>query len=323
MLVGTILALAMIQSSSSYFLSEDSRNKKRAANNLAEAGVDYAYWQLHYKNKPLPFSADVTLSTGSFHVDATDDGNRDNSTIYIVSTGKYGSHSYTTKRVTLGLLPYHYAWCEYTDINDGNAITCTSSTRGMRTNSCIYLYNSSNNITTGLWATSSITTAGTATPKYAYSPYIAFPNIDYNYYSSIATSTYIGNPTFTSPSYPSGAVIYVAGTAYISGTYRGIITVIAAGDINVTGNLQPYDSKSHIALLTINTARLYTAAVNVNALVYVHRNDNCNGKIEIYGTKTITGSLGADMITADHWITISRDPTLDLDIMKQLHLPGL
>ena len=85
LLVGMTLALAMIRSSSSSFYAENSRYRKRAALNIAEAGADCAYWQVHWNNQRLPYSADVSLGSGSFHVDATDDGSRQLSTMKIVT----------------------------------------------------------------------------------------------------------------------------------------------------------------------------------------------------------------------------------------------
>ena len=277
LLVGSVLSLALLQASATYFLDENSRTKKGAAVNLALAGVDYAYWQVHYQGLPLPYSGDVTLTSGSFHVDASDDGSRDRSTMVITSTGTSGGYSYTIKRVTLGLLPYHYAWCENGQINENDAITSTSLNRGIRANDLINLSNYGVNINTGLWSTSTITTHGTGTPQYPSGPPIAFPDITYSSYASIATVTYNNDTTFTSLSYPSDAVIYVNGNATLNlftWKYRGACTVVATGNIVIKSNLTYYDTSSYLALITSRTITVQSTAPSVVATLYAHRSDN-------------------------------------------------
>lgn len=324
-LVGTVLALAMLQAGNSYFLSENSRAKKSAAMNMAQAGVEYAYWQVHYGGRPLPYSADVTLSTGSFHVDATDDGNRDLSTMLIIATGTCGGRSHTIKRVTLGLLPYHYAWCERTKIIDGDTIISTSYDRGMRSNDDISLASGWNNITTGLFSTGTISSWGTATPQYQFVPPIAFPDIDYSYYSSIATVIYNSNVTLTSLSYLSDGVVVVNGNATIdlwTAKYRGAVTLVATGSITVRSNLGPYDANSYLALMTAGMITVQSSASSVTAVLYAHKPDN-NGKVILLGNTTIVGSMSADDVSTTSLTDIRRDPDLDLDIMRRLKVPGL
>ncbi|MCX8052713.1 MAG: hypothetical protein N3B12_02810, partial [Armatimonadetes bacterium] len=106
LMVGVAFALAMLRATSGCFIAENSRHAKRAAANLAEAGLDYAYWQIQYKGVHLPYSATVPLTTGSFQVTAVDDGSRDSSTVLITSTGIVGRDKHQCRRVVLGLLPY-------------------------------------------------------------------------------------------------------------------------------------------------------------------------------------------------------------------------
>lgn len=324
-LVGTVLALAMLQAGNAYFLGENSRTKKQAAIDLAQAGVDYAYWQVHYKARPLPYTADVTLSTGSFHVEATDDGSRDQSTMLITSSGTCGSYTRTVKRVTLGLLPYHYAWCESGKLDTGQTITSTSQGRGIRCNDSIKLDDDWNNITTGLWSTSTITNHGTATPQYPSGPPIAFPNIDYARYSSIADATYNFDVTFWSLDYPSDAVIYVNGNAslnLISGKYHGACTIVATGNITVKANTTNQDADSYLALITDKAITVQPAAWSVVSVLYAHRNDN-GAKVQLQGAKAFVGSICADDISLDHNVDIHRDSGMNLDTMRRLNLPGL
>lgn len=325
MLVGTVLALAMLRAGNSYFLGEDSRTRKRAAMTMAQAGVDYAYWQVHYQGQPLPYSADVTLTSGSFHVEATDDGNRDRSTMLITSTGTCGRHSYVLKRVTLGLLPYHYAWCENRRISIGNPITSTSMTRGLRTNDDVSLTSFYNNITTGLWSTQAISAWGTAGPRYSFGPPIAFPDINYANYASIANNVYYGDVWFGSLSYSSDGVVFVHGSATINltnGKYRGAVTVVATGNITVRTSVGPYDSSSYLALITNKTITIQTSASTIVSALYAHKSDS-TARVVIQGTMTVIGTISADDISTDHPVDVRRDSGLDLDVMRRLKLPGL
>jgi hypothetical protein len=324
-LVGTVLALAMLQAGNSYYLTESSRTKKRAATDLAQAGVEYAYWQIHYKVQPLPYSADVTLTTGSFHVEATDDGSRDSSTMLITSTGACGGRSYTIKRVTLGLLPYHYAWCENGKISTGQEADCMSQGRAMRANDDIALNSLWNNINQGVWGARTVTANGSVWPRYPSSPPLAFPDIDYSYYNSIATTIYNNSTTFTALSYPSDGVVVVNGDATIdltTGKYRGAVTVVATGNITVRNNLTYYDVNSYLALVTQKTITLQAGAWSVVATLYAHKPDK-NGKIAIQGAQTVVGTISADDVTVNSSVDFRRDSGLNLDTMRRLRLPGL
>ncbi len=324
-LIGSVLALAMLQAGNSYYLDESSRTKKRAAMDLAQAGIEYAYWQVHYKAQSLPYSADVTLSTGSFHVEATDDGARDPSTMLIVSTGTCGSHSATVKRVTLGLLPYHYAWCENGKVDDNDEMDCTSQGRAMRANDDIRLSSWWNTVNQGVWSTGAIDTNGSVWPRYPNSPPIAFPDIDYSYYSSIATTTYGSNTTFTSLSYASDTLLFVHGNATISlysGKYRGAVTIVATGNISIVGSVTYYDVNSYLALITQKNIYVQSSAPSVVATLYAHKADR-SGKVQLQGFQTVVGTVCGDDATTSSSTNFRRDSGLNLDIMRRLRLPGL
>ena len=323
MLVGITLALALLRTVGASFMQENSRDKKQAAVNMAEAGVDYAFWQIHYKGRKLPFFADVALTTGSFHVDAVDDGNREASAMVVTSTGTVEKHKHTIKRVTLGPLPYHYMWCENREIYDGDMLTNTGVIGGFRANGLIRLDHTYTNITTGAWATGTITFKGTVTPRYPSSPPIAFPDIDYTYYQSIATNTYIGDRTFTVLNYAGGhADIYVQGNVTVYGIYTGVYTIAATGDISINGTLSPGSPDSFLALITMKQIKIEAGCPSLDAVLYAHKSDK-NAGIPIKGVTTITGSMAADNFTTDSPVTMYYDSRLTLSIMKQLHLPGL
>lgn len=325
MLVGMTLALAALRASSGCFLSEDSRCKKQAAQNLAEAGVDYAFWQVHYNGAQLPFSADVTLDTGIFHVEAVDDGNRDRSTMRITSTGTYRGVSKKIVRVALGLLPYDYAWCENSDVSDWDAINISGSGKGMRANGSIYLYNTASSISGG-WATSTI--SGPVSPKYANSPSILFPDVDYNSLQSAATVVYYGYVTLTSANLQlasGGALIYVIGNVSIQGDYVGTYTVVSTGEVVISGDLKrkiSTDTNSAMGIIAGNKIQLNSGAHTVQAILYAHTSGNY-GQVNIVGGQTVVGSIAGDDFITNGPVQASIDPKITLSKLRQLHMPGL
>ena len=328
LLMGSIFALAMLRAGSAYFIAEDTRTKKRTAMNLAEAAINYAYWQVQYKGVSLPYSANVNFSSGSFSVQASDDGSRDPSTMLITATGTSGKHSYTTSRDVLGLLPYRYSWCENYDISTDKRVTVTG-TGGMRANGRINLSSNSNNVTAGAWATGTITHSGTVTPKYPNGPPVRFPDINFGYYNSIANWTYPWSISINGLS--GNGVIYVTGNINIRGVYTGVWTIVATGDINISASLTASNSSSYMALISDETIDIQGGAVIVDAILYARENPtggafvpgSGEGFVTIHGATTINGCVLADHVTNDNTITINRPPGLNLTLIKQLRLPGL
>ncbi|MHB9036214.1 MAG: hypothetical protein ACYC64_06075 [Armatimonadota bacterium] len=323
LLVGVTLGLAMLRSAGGYYTAEDTRQKRQAAIDLAEAGVDYAYWKVHYQCQKLPYTTDITMTSGTIHIEATDDGNREASTMLVTSTGTCGKHKHVIKRVTLGLLPYHYAWCEKHRIDDDDGIINSNSVGGIRTNDLVKLDKLSTLVTNGAWAVNTISTNGSIAPQYPGSPPIAFPEIDYAYYSSIASRKYLGDTWLFFPVWglPNG-VIYVTGRALIGGTYTGLYTIVATGDINVIWPLASANSSSFMALISTEKVKVDNSSAGVEAILYSHKADN-TGDIEIRGYSSIRGSIAGDDIVVEHDQTINGNNKLNIDVMRQLKLPGL
>jgi hypothetical protein len=102
MTTGLALSLALLRASNGSFLAQSSRNNKDSAQYLAEAGIDYASWQIAENNHAVPYTADVTLGAGSFHVTVVDDSAREVGTFLVQCTGTVGSSTFSSKRVIAG-----------------------------------------------------------------------------------------------------------------------------------------------------------------------------------------------------------------------------
>lgn len=102
LLVGLTLSIAMLQAAESYFLTENSRGRKQAAADLAEAGIDWACLQVSKNGKSLSdCTRTITLASGSVDVVATDYGQ---ARMLVTSTGRVRGCTYKMRRVAKGVL---------------------------------------------------------------------------------------------------------------------------------------------------------------------------------------------------------------------------
>lgn len=324
LMVGSILSLALMWAAESQFTSECSREKKNSAADLAEAGIDYTCWQINCKSQSLPYSADVKLANGSFHVDAVDDGSREAGSVLITSTGTHGSFSHTIKRVVgNGLLKmtFLYVWCENGDISSSKKISCSGGSTGLRSNGKINLSSHSAMVTNGAWAVGSISTGGSISPQYPNATSISFPDIDVDYYKSIATETLPDKSKISSLSYPAKTgVIFVDGKLTINGTYDGVYTVIATGDVTINDDLKAANSDSHLAIMSDESISVPDKD-SVQAVLYSH-NAKGEGKVSLANKTIITGSIAADSTDVSGQLDLYADNTLDIDVIKKLQMPG-
>lgn len=332
LLVGATLSLALLRASGGQFTLEISRQNKQAAVNLAEAGVDYARWQVVNKKHLLPYSADVSLNTGSFHVDAVDDSSRQMGEILITATGTSQGCSYTMKRVIGSggeLLNYLYFMCSNADIDLPFSGTYTqtesSLSYGFRSNGNVTL--ASCQVNNGVWATGTITTnGGSVAPLNPGSDRVIFPNIDFDHYRSIATHILTG-PVTLNLTYPErSGVIFVDGDVTFGGGYNGAYTVVATGTLtikvdegDVTGT-PPYT-----AFISGKQIKLIgDSGGAVDLVLYCH---NSSGTGEIYldpkSSTVFCGSMAADKFTIVSYPgQLHNTLQLTSDMLKQLHMPG-
>jgi hypothetical protein len=195
----------------------------------------------------------------------------------------------------------------------------------MRVNGSIQLTNNGTNITAGAWATSTITTTGMVTPQFPGSPPVWFPDIDYAYYNSIATQVYAGNQTFTNLTpVQAGVIVVDGGVTMNGGTYDGCFTIVATGLIDIKKDVARGNPSSFLALISATQIIIEASAKSVDALLYSHNATN-TGEVYSRGgaSKTLTGSMAADNIQVDGDFTANRDPSVTLDIVRHLHLPGV
>ncbi len=161
----------------------------------------------------------------------------------------------------------------------------------------------------------SVTTSGagsiTTGTKTSGAPLASWPVPDFNYYKNIAQTngTYVnGNATYSNvnslPS-PAGRVIFVTGNVTISKAQSTTATIIATGDITVTGGtLSISQPGNYPALMTQNGTITFSGVGNSNpseltatGLVYSGNNFTVSGNhhhINVQGTILAKGAWAAD-----------------------------
>jgi len=326
------MALATFEMGSAYFLAASSRGNKQAAIDLAEAGLDYAFWQVKNNHAVLPYTANVSLNTGAIQITAVDDSLDVPTGMLVTSTATRGAYSYTAMRVMSAQsdaleLPYAYLWCQDANISSSAAIHASGGSRGMRCNGNINLSNAGTSVSNGAWATGTITTTGSISPQYPGSIQLDLPQPSADYYRSIATETHAGGDTISSLQYHGGAaVVYVSGSCTLSpsgsGKYNGVVTIYAEGVITIMGDLRPQNGSCHIAVISGTGMVVNTDGANLQAVLYA--SNGGTGYISIVGNASITGCIAADSIsTVSSTITLNTDSSLDTPTLQALHLPGV
>jgi hypothetical protein len=317
----------MMNLSGGVFISTDSRVDKQAAVNMAEAGLDYAWWQIKWQKQILPYSANVNLTAGGFTVKAVDDSAREPNTILVTSTGTCKSHSHTIKRVygVPNALPFSFVWCQQSDIRTDVRMSCSGGYSGLRCNGDIELTDRFTDVSNGAWASGSIRTGGSISPSYEAWKQVVFPDIDFAYYTKHARAVLSGPTAISNMSYPGGkGIIVVVGDLKITGVYDGVYTVVASGNVTIDNSLTPANSSSHLAVLTTCSMEIDTNRT-VQAVVYCH-NSSDKAVLTMSRKPNIIGSMCTDSIVFSqncNWFTLADDTSIDLVTMTALQLPGI
>lgn len=325
LVVGLTLALALLRMVGGGMRTEMSRSGKAAAADMAEAGTAYAAWRTTQGGIVLPYTQDVTLSSGSFHIDMVDDSARSWNAILVTSTGSCKDQQYEIKRVVYSHgqpLPYDYALCVNSAINVGKQVLCCTTQGGIRSNGSISLTGAGNNITMGVWANGSISGLGTITPVYPNYSQITFPYVDLAHYQSIATQVWNANMTYSGFDAPSPQIIYVHGTVKLNaGTYNGLTTIVCDNTVSVSGAFRKANSASYLAIITTKGLNI---SENLDAVTYCHSSIGTAKTTLMVSGITINGSTCSDVFQLNGQPnTFNQDPGLTRSVMAQLNLPGL
>lgn len=143
--------------------------------------------------------------------------------------------------------------------------------------------------------------------RLSHQPQLPLPEIDLNYYRSIATQVYVGDKTFSGNITLNG-VIYVDGAVRISGTVSGQGMIVATEGITVTGNVTYQAGSDFLALITPGNIKI-AGNVTVEGLLYSHQVE-IPTEVELLGNPTIHGAIIGDQIVAKGSVTVTYDPRI-------------
>jgi len=159
--------------------------------------------------------------------------------------------------------------------------------------------------------------------RYQHVDRVPMPEVNVAWYRSHADLVYVGNKVkFNSGhdasigTYADPKIIFVDGSAEISGQFKGVGTMFATRGIKVTGNCTYADPDSSWAFVTTG-AFTVAGTAQIHGLVYAH---NATGTAEFigHGTPNIFGGVVADLIT----LTGSYTTEWDGQAAKIEALPG-
>ncbi len=296
-----------------------SRTKKETrAFHLAEAGVDYAAWQLYnHPSTSLPAAwSRSDLAGGTFTVVAEDYGGSDEAVI-VTSTGNSQGWTSQVKVIGqfLGTTPsgqnpvFEHALFSDADLSlrgsfdvSGDAhCNGNADVRGNPT------------ITGELTAGGSISIQGNPDiggGATAGAPRIAMPTIDLEYYRSIADTVLEGGYTFSGQTHLDG-VTFVEGDAHINGSFSGTGVIVVDGDAHINGNATVAEEDDEFAIVAAGNVRI-NGNWRIEGWVYAHNMD-VPSTFEGNGNADIVGGVAADIVSCSGNMTVEyREATVEL-----------
>jgi len=147
---------------------------------------------------------------------------------------------------------------------------------------------------------------------------IPMPVIDLAWYRNNATRVINGNFTVNGDTFDLDGITYVTGDVKLAGNFRGRGVIVAAGKIQVTGNVTAItgEAGSEDYALVLMSPRAVSISGNsrVEGLVYAH---NVDAEVTLSGNPYIKGAVVADVVTTNGSITVQYD-----DVWGGLPVPG-
>jgi len=332
LVVGLILGLALLRlAGGSTIQIRNSVDVGKAAC-LADAGINYGYWQYMYSHVTLPHTATQQLGSGSFTVTVSECPDVAN-TVKIQATGHYRDMTYRRTRVIAKKVSiYEMALCVGSSFSAPRSlITGSSGECGdvyINGNLAIQrqaIINGDLHTTGTVLNPDAVTVTGTLTTG---APAIEFPPIDLGYYGSRANRTYYGSTRFTSLDFTVPyEVVYVDGSLQLRGTVSGIGLLVVDGDLQVIGDVN-YSSISLDKLAVLVAGRLIVPGSSgltrkVYGFFYVHNTDGTGCFESAPKAEFKLGGVAADTVGSVQYLKLIADPAYrETDLAHLLRLPG-
>ncbi len=313
-----VLGGAMVQHAI-HELGIASRAKKETrAFNLAEAGIDYAAWQL-YNNPTTTLPATWSrgdLDGGPFAVEATYyPGTTD--TIVLTSTGN--SQGWISQVKVVGAFLStggggQNAVFDCALFSDADlALSGNFDVGGDVHANANATVKGNPSVEGDLSACGSVEIKGNPDIQGDVIPganRVPMPTVDLCYYRGIATEVYTGGHTFSGNTSLDG-VVFVEGDAHINANFSGEGVIVVDGDVHINGNATLQSSEDEFAIVSCGTVRV-NGNCTIEGWVYTH-NVDVPGLFRGNGNADITGGVAADIIQCNGNMDIEyRTPTVDL-----------
>lgn len=335
MVVVFILAIGLLTLGGNVRLNGKRQLGHSGAKMMAEAGIEYGYWQERYKGATLPQTFTYTnTSNGAtlkFTVTATDNSAKTKGTVLFASTGTQGRETCTLTRVlavSSATNVFDYALCSNSALSaTTSVVTGASKANGdIRANGNISLLNLSSKINGDATATGTISAWSITGKKTPSSDPQSFPAINTAYYQSIASLNYTGDVYF-SGGYTflnANDVLVINGNVNLSNlTFSGSGTIIVTGTLTVSGSITPAFSGNRIAILCLGGIT-FVGTGSVSGFYYAHNSSNTAG-LTVNSGVILTGTSGAfaaDTISILGSVALTHDSAMNTTLGQQMHLPG-
>lgn len=295
-----ILGSSLLEQTMQELATASRAKKSTVAFHLAEAGVDYAAWQLYNNSATtLPHTWTNTIpGAGSYSVTASSYLGRAD-TLTLVSTGTFQGYPCEVKEVgrflTTGPNTHNTIF--------GNALFSNASLalKGTANVSGNIMANGNVTINGSPGCTGTISSAGTITGGSGFTtqqnvPKEPMPVIDLNYWRSKAS---VVLPSGSNIPTTVNGVIYVNGDLQLSGTrsITGKGTIVVPGNVTVNSNtvVNLADADSGIAIVCAGSIQT-NGNCTIYGFLYAHNVSN-NATFSGNGTANIYGGVVADVIS--------------------------
>ncbi len=283
-------------------MSNASRIKKEtAAFNLAEAGIDYAAWQLYNNGSDdLPTTwTKYPFDGGRFSVTAKQWGSSAN-TIELTSTGVY--RGWTSKVKVVGVFldnptgpqnpVFNHALFSDADLTMGGTFDLIGD---VHANGNITMRGGPS-VDGDVSAMGNIRQQGSADVTgdiLDHQPRIPMPAIDLAYYRANATTIIEGDHNFNNDTDLDG-ITFVDGDATINGRFRGKGVIVVTGSVHINGNASLVNPTDEFAIICAGGVRV-NGNCHIEGWIYAH-NVEVPSVFEGNGSAEIIGGVAADVI---------------------------
>lgn len=335
--VGTLvvvltLAVAMLELGRQTLVVGRHQPRTVALRAIAEAGIEFGYWQYAWNGVSVPYTAaGRPFGGGTFDVIVSDNRGEVPYTLKITSTARLGRDSLKAVRVVAdpGIggpkRVYDFALAAGSGLASAikNVVVGSSSTPGdLYSAAAVSLTNSGSRVYGRTYSGGSVAVTTMNGLDYAYVPAVAFPAIDLATYQTIASRTFASGQVWNGFAFALPyEVVYVNGNLSLRGTISGTGTIVCSRLFTQNGSIS-YSGAASLAVVSAGGIT-FSSGTASRGIFYTH---NASGTALVTVGVNVTVSPGlviGDVVTLDNDLTVVPDPLFSLSVAQSHRLPGL